>query len=87
MSPRHFARLFTAEVGQTPARYVERVRTEAARAALERSDESLDVIARQCGFGTAESLRRSFQRHVGVAPDAYRRRFRAKPATQLHAAS
>ena len=76
MSPRHFTRVFTDEVGVSPGRYVERVRVEAARRALETSDETLDIVARRCGFGTAETLRRSFHRGVGVAPDQYRRRFR-----------
>jgi transcriptional regulator GlxA family with amidase domain len=76
MSPRHFSRVFTDQVGETPARYVERVRVEAARSELETTTVSLDVIAASCGLGTAESLRRAFQRRVGVAPDAYRRRFR-----------
>jgi transcriptional regulator GlxA family with amidase domain len=90
MSSRHFSRLFTAEVGETPARYVERVRVDSARVELETTASSLDLIATICGFGTAESLRRAFQRRVGVAPDAYRRRFRSQPATpprHLHAAS
>jgi len=78
MSSRHFSRVFTAEVGETPARYVERVRVEAARAELETSTESLNLIALNCGLGTAESLRRTFQRRVGVAPDAYRRRFHSQ---------
>jgi transcriptional regulator GlxA family with amidase domain len=90
MSPRHFSRVFTAQVGETPARYVERVRVEAARVELETSASSLDHIATTCGFGTAESLRRAFQRRVGVAPDAYRRRFRphaTTPPRLLHAVS
>ncbi|MGZ4792900.1 MAG: GlxA family transcriptional regulator [Ilumatobacteraceae bacterium] len=90
MSSRHFSRLFTAEVGETPARYVERVRVEAARAQLETSTAQLETIAAQCGFDTAESLRRAFQRRVGVAPDSYRRRFQS-PSTstvrRLHVAS
>lgn len=76
MSVRHFSRVFTDEVGDTPGRYVERVRLEAARRDLETTTDTLDVIAVRCGFGTSETLRRSFQRRVGVAPDAYRRRFR-----------
>jgi transcriptional regulator GlxA family with amidase domain len=75
MSGRHFSRLFTAEVGETPARYVERVRVEAARTELETTAALLDLVATNCGFGTAESLRRAFQRRVGVPPDTYRRRF------------
>ena len=81
MSSRHFSRVFTAQVGETPARYVERVRVEAARSELESTTTSLDVIAINCGLGTAESLRRAFQRRVGVAPDAYRRRFRSSSPT------
>ncbi len=76
MSVRHFTRVFTAEVGETPGRFVERVRLEAARRDLETTDDTLDVIATRCGLGTAETLRRVFQRRLGVAPDAYRRRFR-----------
>lgn len=87
MSTRHFSRMFYAEVGETPARYVERVRIEAARTQLEHNDASLDVVARECGFGTAESLRRAFQRRIGVAPDSYRRRFRSSNAPRLHAVS
>jgi transcriptional regulator GlxA family with amidase domain len=75
MSARHFTRLFTSEVGEPPGQYVERIRTEAARRALEDSRDSLPTIARRCGFGTAETLRRTFVKRVGVPPDQYRRRF------------
>jgi len=76
MSPRHFTRVFTDEVGVSPGRYVERVRIEAARRLLETSNDTLDIVAQRCGFGTAETLRRSFHRGIGVAPDHYRQRFR-----------
>jgi transcriptional regulator GlxA family with amidase domain len=76
MSVRHFSRVFTAEVGETPSRFVERIRLEAARRELETTSDTLDVVAARCGLGSAESLRRVFQRHLAVAPDAYRRRFR-----------
>jgi transcriptional regulator GlxA family with amidase domain len=75
LSPRHLARRFTAEVGVSPAKYVERVRVVAARNHLEQSTIGLDALATRCGFGTAETLRRTFLRHVGVPPDQYRRRF------------
>jgi transcriptional regulator GlxA family with amidase domain len=77
MSPRHFARAFRAETGVTPARYVERVRLEAARRRLEESSEPIAAIARACGFGTPESMRRSFLRTLEVGPAEYRRRFQA----------
>jgi transcriptional regulator GlxA family with amidase domain len=76
MSVRHFTRVFTAEVGESPSRFVERTRLEAARRELEVSGDTLDVIAQRCGLGSAETLRRVFQRRLGVSPDAYRRRFR-----------
>jgi transcriptional regulator GlxA family with amidase domain len=76
MSVRHFARVFTSEVGETPGRFVEGVRMEAARRELETTDDTLEVIAGRCGFGTAESLRRAFRRRLEVTPDSYRRRFR-----------
>jgi transcriptional regulator GlxA family with amidase domain len=76
MSLRHFTRVFSTEVGETPGKFVERVRLEAARRELETTNDTLDVIAARCGFGTAESLRRVTQRRLGVSPDSYRRRFR-----------
>jgi transcriptional regulator GlxA family with amidase domain len=79
MSVRHFARVFTEEVGETPGRFVERVRLEAARHQLETTNDTLDRVADHCGFGTAETLRRAFQRRMAVSPDAYRRRFFTSP--------
>ncbi|MBK5287316.1 MAG: GlxA family transcriptional regulator [Acidimicrobiia bacterium] len=75
MSPRHFARRFRADAGMTPARYVERARLEAVRRRLEESDLGVDAIARECGFGSSETMRRSFLRAFRVAPTEYRRRF------------
>jgi len=75
MSPRHFARAFAAETGVTPGRYVERVRVEAARRALEDTAQPIAAVATASGFGTPETMRRSFLRALGVAPAEYRRRY------------
>ncbi|CNI46623.1 HTH-type transcriptional regulator glxA [Mycobacterium tuberculosis] len=75
MSPRHFTRVFTDEVGEAPGQYVERVRTEAARRQLEETDDTVVAIAARCGFGTAETMRRNFIRRVGISPDQYRKAF------------
>jgi transcriptional regulator GlxA family with amidase domain len=83
LSPRHLQRRFTAELGIPPAAYVERVRVEAAQRDLENGGEPLDVIARRYGFGTAETLRRSFHRCLGVAPSDYRDRFRSTTGEPL----
>jgi transcriptional regulator GlxA family with amidase domain len=73
MSPRHFARVFRAELGVNPAKAVERLRLEAARAALESGAQSNQLIARSCGFGSAERMRRGFLRVLGSSPSALRR--------------
>nr|WP_317846987.1 helix-turn-helix domain-containing protein [Nocardiopsis deserti] len=76
LSPRQFARVFAREVGCTPGRYVERVRLEAARRWLEEGEAPVVAVARRCGFGTAEAMRRSFVRNLGCSPAEYRARFR-----------
>jgi transcriptional regulator GlxA family with amidase domain len=75
MSPRTFARVYQRRVGTTPAKTVERLRLEAARRALEEGAASIESIARACGFGDEERMRRSFLRHLGVPPRQYRQRF------------
>ena len=72
MSVRNFERVFTRELGKTPSRYVLQARIEAARHQLERTDRGLKQIAVACGFGSADVMRRSFARFVGVTPNQYR---------------
>ncbi|HEB88054.1 MAG TPA: GlxA family transcriptional regulator [Deltaproteobacteria bacterium] len=83
MSPRHFMRVFREEVGQSPGRFVECVRVEAARRALEESRRSIEEIASQVGFGTGETMRRAFLRQIGVGPAAYRERFAEAAADRV----
>jgi transcriptional regulator GlxA family with amidase domain len=77
MSERHFARSFRAETGVTPAAWVEALRVERARMALESGRAPVEVVASQTGFGTVETMRRAFRRRLGVSPADYRSRFRA----------
>jgi len=77
MSPRNFARLFRSETGETPARFTERARSEAARCKLEQTVVPVETIAEQCGFGNAERMRRTFQRLFDISPQDYRARFRS----------
>lgn len=79
LSPRHFARLFTSEVGITPATWVEEARVSAARRLLELGHEAPKQVAIHCGFADADTLRRAFVRHVGVTPAEYRKRFARGP--------
>lgn len=73
MSPRHFARAFAAEIGATPAKVVEGLRLEAARAAVETSHLHLDHIAASTGFGDSTRMRRAFVRAFGMSPQSLRR--------------
>jgi transcriptional regulator GlxA family with amidase domain len=73
MSVRNFARVFRRQVGRTPARLVEELRVEEARRRLEESDVALVQVACECGFGSADSMCRSFLRRLRVTPRDYRR--------------
>ena len=73
MSPRHFSRAFLRETGVTPARALERLRWEAARARVETSAEPIELVAEKVGFGDPERMRRAFLRAFGHPPRAMRR--------------
>ncbi|MBS0596252.1 MAG: GlxA family transcriptional regulator [Proteobacteria bacterium] len=73
LSPRHFARLFHAEVGCTPAAWVERMRVSAARDMLDGGTRAPKQVAAECGFANPDTLRRSFVKYVGISPAMYRR--------------
>ncbi len=77
MSPRNFARTFVRETGGTPAKFVEAARVDEARRRLEESELPIGTIARECGFGSSETMRRTFQRRLGVVPRDYRMRFKS----------
>jgi len=75
MSERSFMRHYKAETGRTPARAVEQLRVEAAQRLLGETSWPVKRIATRCGFGSEESMRRSFVRLLRVAPQMYRERF------------
>jgi transcriptional regulator GlxA family with amidase domain len=77
MSERSFARRYREATGLTPGRAIERLRVEAARQLLAETSLSSKRIAARCGFGTEETMRRSFLRVQGVGPQSYRARFGA----------
>jgi transcriptional regulator GlxA family with amidase domain len=74
LSVRHFTRAFTAATGVAPAKAIERLRVDSARAAIEGGARSLEQVARDSGFGTAERMRRVFIKILGDSPQAIRRR-------------
>jgi transcriptional regulator GlxA family with amidase domain len=75
MSPRNFARVFSAETGHSPGRFVELLRTEAAKRMLETSHLPVKTISASCGFADASSLRRAFSKRIHLSPQHYRLRF------------
>lgn len=90
LSERTFARTFTQATGITPAKFVEKLRVEAAQRYLEDTDFILEAVGAKCGFASAGTLHRVFQRHLGATPGDYRATFRttltATPPTLPHVA-
>ncbi len=83
LSTRQFSRTFRVETGQSPARAVEVLRVEAARAMIEGSNHSIDVVARETGFADPERMRRAFLRAFGQPPQAIKRAAREQAAMSV----
>jgi len=78
LSTRQFSRTFRIETGQSPARAIEVLRVEAARAMIEASNHPIDVVARETGFTDPERMRRAFLRAFGQPPQAIKRAARER---------
>lgn len=78
-SPRHFSRRFKEVFGSTPARFVERLRLDAARWRLTEGDVAIEALGASVGYQSGDAFRRAFERHFGVPPTEYRERFGARP--------
>lgn len=74
MSPRNFARVYAKKRGRTPAKVVETIRLDAARRRLEETDERIETIAEECGYGGEEQMRAAFLRVLKIPPREYRKR-------------
>jgi transcriptional regulator GlxA family with amidase domain len=74
LSPSHFKRVFKAEIGITPYRFLLKVRIDKAKQVLSNEDYSVDEVARLCGFANAGHLSTVFKSSEGVTPLEYRRR-------------
>ncbi|AQZ66434.1 Transcriptional regulator containing an amidase domain and an AraC-type DNA-binding HTH domain [[Actinomadura] parvosata subsp. kistnae] len=87
MSARNLGRHFRSVTGTTPLQWLLIQRIRHAQQLLETTDDSVDAIASATGMGTATTLRRNFNRTVGVPPDTYRRTFRSRtrPGALTHA--
>jgi transcriptional regulator GlxA family with amidase domain len=80
MSPRHFSRVCLREMKMNPGQFVDRLRVESAQQMIDSSSMGLKEIADACGFGSADSMRRTFQRIIGITAGEYTDRFkRVKP--------
>jgi transcriptional regulator GlxA family with amidase domain len=75
MSERSFSRHYVEATGLTPARAVEQLRVETARQLLLDTQSPIKRIAQRCGFGSEETMRRSFLRLLSISPQDYRARF------------
>jgi transcriptional regulator GlxA family with amidase domain len=82
LSTRQFSRSFRVETGQSPARAIEVLRVEAARAMIEGGNQTIDVVARETGFADPERMRRAFLRAYGQPPQAIKRAAREQALAQ-----
>ncbi|WP_062436984.1 AraC family transcriptional regulator [Herbidospora daliensis] len=73
LSVYHFVRVFREATGETPHRYLTRLRIEQARRLLTTTSLSLEQIAPRCGFASPGALSSAFLRQMGVRPSAYRK--------------
>lgn len=76
MSPRNFSRIFCHEVGLSPAKFVDRIRLEAARNMILQTDLPVEAVSSRCGYNSSEQMRRSFYRILNVSPNEYRANFK-----------
>jgi len=76
MSPRHFSRVCLREMKMNPGQFVDRLRVEAGQQMIDSSSMGLKEIAEACGFGSADSMRRTFQRVIGITAGEYTERFK-----------
>ena len=76
LSERQLTRVFKAQVGVTAADHVEAVRLESACRLLESTNRTIEQIARTCGFGTPETMNRTFRRRLNTTPGDHRHHFR-----------
>ena len=81
LSPRTFARQFQSSIGTSPHRWLTQERVARAQELLETTTASIDRVAEETGFGSAQVLRLHFRRHVGTTPTSYRRTFQGRAAT------
>ena len=81
MSERTFMRRFKEATGTTPADWLRVARIDRARQLLETSPAPIELIALECGFGTATTLRQQFKKRLGISPTDYKKRFARNAAT------
>jgi transcriptional regulator GlxA family with amidase domain len=79
MSPRHFSRICLRETNMNPGQFVDRMRIEAAQQMIDGSSKGLKEVADACGFRSTDSMRRTFQRVLGITPGEYKARFKRAP--------
>ncbi len=75
ISPRHFVRRFKNATGDSPLKYLQRIRIEAAKQKLEETGQSINEITQDIGYEDPNSFRKLFKKNTGLSPGEYRNRF------------
>lgn len=77
MSRRTFERRFKTVTGDTPLRYLQRVRVEAAKRMLENENKSFDEVTYSVGYEDSGYFRKVFTQISGTSPGRYKKRWGA----------
>jgi transcriptional regulator GlxA family with amidase domain len=75
MSPRNFSRSYKQRIGRSPGKTIELFRLEAAQRLLDETNDSIESIAKRCGFGDEQRMLATFKRNLGITPREYRQRW------------
>lgn len=84
LSPRHFSRRFKRVFGRTAASFVQKLRLDEARRRLSAQNQTIESVAKSVGFHSDDAFRTAFERHFGVNPSTYRRRFDVRRQAEKH---
>ncbi|MCP4020573.1 MAG: helix-turn-helix domain-containing protein [Desulfobacteraceae bacterium] len=75
MSRRTFERRFKNATGDSPLRYLQRVRIENAKNLLEKGQKTFDEITYHVGYGDSSTFSRIFKKTTGLSPNLYKKKY------------
>jgi len=84
MSKRNFIRRFKKATQNTPFEYLQRVKIEAAKKALEKGAQNINMLMYDAGYNDIKTFREVFKKLTGLTPQDYRRKYSREIPVQEH---